>query len=244
MKQENHVQNPNAEYNPEFVCSLFDRMSGSYENVNYITSFGFSLRWRKQFLRALPSSNASIQVIDLMTGMGETWGPVKKHFPNAAFSALDFSQGMLSHAKEKNRKQFNNSVTVLHQDLLKNTLASDHYDVVLSAFGLKTFNNDQIRILGKEIKRILRPGGAFSLIEVSAPSNILLRALYKFHLKYAVPICGKILLGNPEEYRMLWKYTDRFQNSSAAQQIFQEEGLDCKMVSYFNGCATGIVGRK
>lgn len=151
---------------------------------------------------------------------------------------------MLSHAKAKNTKEFNNSVTILHQGLLKNTLSSDHYDVVLSAFGLKTFNNDQIRILVKEIKRILRPGGQFSLIEVSAPRNPVLKALNKLHLKHLVPICGKLLLGNPAEYRMLWKYTERFQNASAALHIFREKGLDCEMISYFGGCATGIVGRK
>lgn len=40
-------------YDPQFVKNLFNTMSGSYERMNYITSFGFSIRWRKQFLRSL-----------------------------------------------------------------------------------------------------------------------------------------------------------------------------------------------
>lgn len=44
-------------YEPEFVKNLFDKMSSSYENMNYITSFGFSIRWRKQFLSKLGRSN-------------------------------------------------------------------------------------------------------------------------------------------------------------------------------------------
>lgn len=38
-------------YDPEFVKGLFNRMSNSYERMNFITSFGFSIRWRRQFLK-------------------------------------------------------------------------------------------------------------------------------------------------------------------------------------------------
>ena len=40
-------------YNPEYVQTLFDKMSQSYERMNYITSFGFSIRWRHQFLNKI-----------------------------------------------------------------------------------------------------------------------------------------------------------------------------------------------
>jgi ubiquinone/menaquinone biosynthesis methyltransferase len=232
------------EYDPEYIRGLFNRMSGSYERVNYITSFGFSLRWRRQFLKFIAPAADPLRIMDLMTGMGETWNPVLDRFPNAELSTLDYSEGMLVHANLKNKKSFSGKVIVHHQDLLKNSLPSDHYDVVLSAFGLKTFNAQQVVRLAEEIKRILKPGGKFSLIEVSVPENTILRALYKLHLKYAVPICGKMFLGNPQEYRMLWKYTERFGNGKAAVQQFRNSGLNAEYVSYFGGCATGIQGNK
>ena len=37
-------------YNTEYVEKLFDEMFGTYENVNYAASFGFSKRWRKWFV--------------------------------------------------------------------------------------------------------------------------------------------------------------------------------------------------
>lgn len=219
-------------------------MSGSYERVNYTTSFGFSLRWRKQFLKSIKETGDQIRIMDLMTGMGETWHPVCNRFPNAELSTLDYSEGMLKHAKAKSDKDFSGKVLIHHQDLLNNTLSESHYDVVLSAFGLKTFNPEQVNKLVAEVKRILKPGGQFSLIEVSAPTNPLLYALYKLHLKHIVPVCGRIFLGNPEEYRMLWKYTERFGNSRRSAEIFAEAGLKTQYVSYFGGCATGIVGKK
>ncbi len=232
------------DFQPENVRELFNRMSGTYERMNYITSFGFSLRWRRQFVEALPSSNEPIKVIDLMTGMGETWHQVRRHYPSCDFSALDFSEGMLKSAHHKNSTEFANSIHILQKDILKSDLPSDHYDVVLSAFGMKTFDAAQLKVLAQEIKRILKPGGHFSLIEVSAPRNIVLYAMYKLYLKYVIPVCGWIFLGSPAEYKMLWRYTEKFKNSVEAETIFRSAGLNVKSLNYFFGCATGIMGSK
>lgn len=232
------------QYDPEYIKGLFNKMSGSYERVNYITSFGFSLRWRKQFLKPLKRSQENLSVLDLMTGMGETWHPVKKHYPNCNFTALDFSEGMLEHARKKNTEKFQNQVQVTNQNALNCNYPDQHFDVILSAFGLKTFNEKQLSQLADETKRLLKPGGTFSFIEVSQPKNKLLRGLYKLHLKYIVPICGRILLGNPKEYKMLWKYTEAYKNAELTKKIFEDSGLVVKYETYFNGCATGISGRK
>jgi demethylmenaquinone methyltransferase/2-methoxy-6-polyprenyl-1,4-benzoquinol methylase len=231
-------------YDPAYIQGLFNTMSGSYERVNYLTSFGFSIRWRRQFLKPLPPTRDRIYVLDLMTGMGETWHPVKKHFPNAHFTALDFSEGMLRQARKKNAAHFGGSVHLTNQNALASDLPDAHFDVLLSAFGLKTFNEAQLHQLARETVRLLKPGGTFSFIEVSQPQNRVLRALYKLHLKHVVPVCGKILLGNPQEYRMLWKYTEAYRNAKLTQKIFEEAGLEVKFESYFGGCATGISGKK
>lgn len=92
-------------YNPDFVEKVFDRMSVSYERMNYITSFGFSIRWRYQMLAFLDNESEEPEILDLMTGMGETWHIIKKKFPKAKITALDFSSGMLAKANFKNKKK-------------------------------------------------------------------------------------------------------------------------------------------
>lgn len=231
-------------YSSEFVEGLFNRMSNSYERMNYITSFGFSLRWRRQFLKKLKPSSEELQVIDLMTGMGETWGAAKKYFPHSKLSALDICEGMLSRAGNKNQKYFKNEVNILKQDVLKNNLPDNYYDRVICAFGLKTFNQDQVKTLAKEVYRILKPGGEISFIEVSNPKNFFLSFLYAFHLGKVVPFVGWLFLGGPAEYKMLWKYTSAYKDSEMTYEIFQNSGLQLVYHSYFFGCATGFSGRK
>jgi len=219
-------------------------MSSSYERMNYITSFGFSERWRKQFLNLLSSSNDTIEIIDLLTGMGETWSGIREKFPKAKLTAVDFSEGMLQYAKEKNTKEFNNEVVILQQDVLSNSLKNNTFDILTCAFGLKTFDSDQLNTLASEVLRVLKPGGYFSFIEISKPQNKILLFFYTFYLNMLIPVLGKLLLGDPREYKMLWKYTDKFGDSKQAAAIFDRAGLEVRFVSYFYGCATGIVGKK
>jgi len=231
-------------YDPEYIKQLFNRMSGSYERMNYITSFGFSLRWRHQFLNVLKPCNDELKIIDLMTGMGETWKLIFNRFPKAQISALDFSEGMLKVAEIKNEKKYLGRVKILHQNVLENDLPANHFDVIISAFGLKTFDNSQLRRLAIETSRILKPGGHFSFVEVSEPKNRFLRLAYKFYLKYSIPVLGKLLLGNPEEYKMLWQYTNSFKNVDQAATIFREAGFTVTRLSFFGDCASGITGYK
>lgn len=231
-------------YQPEFVHQLFNGMSTSYERMNYLTSFGFSLRWRSQFVRRLPATSAPVRIIDLMTGMGEIWGMLRRRWPAASVDALDFSEGMLSHAEKKNKRHFNSEVKLLRQDVLQNNLPDGSYDLVTSCFGLKTFDAAQVSRLAAETRRLLRPGGHFAFIEVSSPPNVVLRFFYALYLGRVVPVLGWLMLGNPREYRMLWRYTSRFVNAREAKAIFEQAGLSVTFDNYFFGCATGIHGTR
>lgn len=88
--------NHNNIYEPHFVKDLFNSMSVSYERMNYITSFGFSIKWREEFLGHFKNTDQELEIIDLLSGMGETWHFIQKKFPNAHLSALDFSENTLN----------------------------------------------------------------------------------------------------------------------------------------------------
>ena len=133
---------------------------------------------------------------------------------------------------------------MLEQDILQNKLPSNYYDIVICAFGLKTFNNDQLRVLATETNRILKLDGQFSFVEVSKPESNILKGLYGFYLGKIIPMLGRLFMGNPIEYKMLWRYTETFANARKALQIFESAGLTTTYHSYFFGCATGFAGRK
>jgi len=71
-----------------------------------------------------------------------------------------------------------------------------------------------------------------------------LRAAYMFYLKWVIPLIGRLLLGNPDCYRMLGVYTQAFGNATHFAGCLRKAGLEVDPVSYFFGCATGVRGRK
>jgi demethylmenaquinone methyltransferase/2-methoxy-6-polyprenyl-1,4-benzoquinol methylase len=212
--------------------------------MNYITSFGFSIRWRKQFLKKIGHSEEKLEVLDLLSGLGENWRVLKKNFPNSNISALDFSQEMINQSAHKNQKQFGGSIKLLQEDMLNNKLPDNFYDKISCAFGLKTFNEAQLEILARELHRILKPGAEFSFVEVSKPRNRILYPFYSFYLSRVIPVLGYFFLGNPRDYKMLWIYTKSFGNSKKTAEIFSKAGLETSYNDYFFGCASGISGRK
>ncbi|MBQ0788777.1 MAG: class I SAM-dependent methyltransferase [Oceanihabitans sp.] len=88
--------------------------------------------------------------------------------------ALDFSTEMINRA-EKNTSKFNQStIEILKENVFDNSIENESAHYVISGFGLKTFNEEQLGKLASEINRILKPNGKFSLIDVSVPKSKIL----------------------------------------------------------------------
>ena len=85
---------PESIYNETFVGSLFDRMAKTYGVVNYLSSFGFTERWRRQCIEAIRWDGGSTQTVyDLMSGMGECWGLIlQKNAGTLRLIGVDISE--------------------------------------------------------------------------------------------------------------------------------------------------------
>lgn len=231
-------------YDPVFVEALFDEMAGTYEKTNYVSSFGFSQRWRTQCVESAEVKPGMI-VVDLMTGMGECWAPLARRLRSQGrIVAVDISAGMLQHARARLSGGAEQAIEIRHENALATGIEAESADRVVSSFGLKTFSEAQITRLALQVRRILKRGGRFSLIEISVPRARWLRWPYLFYLNYVIPLIGRIFLGNPENYRMLGKYTESFGDARRAMTLFREQGFEVEFRRYFLGCATGFVGRR
>lgn len=240
------MENENAKpsiYDDNFVENLFDRMSKTYGTVNYISSFGFTERWRQQCVDEIDWTVAMKEGYDLMSGMGESWHLIMKN-KKVRLTGVDMSFAMNKKAKEKIEARKDWDVRVKEENILANSIESDTADFIVSTFGIKTFSLDKQKLLAREINRILKPGGQIAMIEVSVPNQPVLKMLFLFYLKRVIPIIGRLFMGNSLDYSMLGVYCERFKNCEQFSLLLAENGMDVKVKPYFFGCATGIVGRK
>ncbi len=230
-------------YEANYVSRLFDKMSTTYGITNYISSFGFTERWRKQCVKEINWNAELNQGYDLMSGMGESWYLILKE-AKVNITGVDISPKMNRKASEKLVKNVGWDVEIREENVLDNTIKSESADFVISTFGLKTFSQNQLKELAKEVVRILRKGGQIAMIEISVPNNFILKTPYMFYLKRIIPIIGRIFQGDSNTYKMLGIYCEKFENCKSFGKELENLGLNIETKSYFFGCATGIVGYK
>ncbi|WP_157976079.1 class I SAM-dependent methyltransferase [Lewinella sp. IMCC34191] len=235
----------NGIYSPAFVSGLFDRMSRTYGVINYISSFGFSEIWRRQCVRRIDWSEYARDhlTLDLMSGMGECWHLIRDRSATRIIG-VDFSGEMVKKSLRQAERNSLAGVTVLQEDILDNSLGSERADVIVSSFGLKTFDDVQLQALAAEVARLLRPGGTFSFVEISVPKNFLLRPLYMFYLQKVIPVIGKYFANDAYSYKYLGIYTANFENAERFVGYLSDARLNAAFQSYFFGCATGVIGTK
>lgn len=233
-------------YDPAFVKDVFDRCSRAYIFFSGLLSFGFTERWRRQCVEALPIDPAQPAVgYDLMAGTGEVWPHLLRRLPLiTSITAVDISSGMHERALERLHRHRAHKITFIEDNVLQSRLPEAGCDFIVSTFGLKTFNPDQHRQLARLVSRTLRPGGAFSLIEASDPKGWWLRPLYLFHLKVFLPLIERTLLRGARDFAMIGTYCSNFGNAEEFGEMLRAEGLEVTYRRYFFGCATGVSGRK
>lgn len=270
-KQKEGVENP---HDPVYVANLFDRMASTYGVLNYITSFGFSERWRKQCVEAANGVGPVESARPSVTHQGRGTGEVKRSekptgqsgWPQNAI-VYDLMCGMgetwpslfrysvrqlvaldLSEAmcaKANSRKElYPGAISVLRQDVLSGNLPAGIADVVICSFGLKTLSDLQRKELAVTVRNLLKPGGRFSFVEISDPQGWFLRRPYMFYLKRVIPVLGRLFGGDPVAYGMLGFYTETFGDCSSFALELENAGLHVEYRKYFSGCATGVFGGK
>ncbi|MGL6210340.1 MAG: class I SAM-dependent methyltransferase [Paracoccaceae bacterium] len=233
-------------YDPAYVAGLFDRCSSNYRWWSAISSFGFIFIWRRQCVAGLqPPSDPNAVAVDLMAGTGEVWPHLLRRFPDlGTITALDISHRMHVGAVERLHGRYANKISHLEANALEENLPPHYADLIVSTFGLKTFNKEQQTVLAGQIARVLKPGGSFSLIEASDPKGWLLRPVYRFYLDRLLPSVERYFLKGAQDFSMIGAYTRNFGSAAHMADALRAAGLTVTLRKHFFGCATSVAGSK
>ena len=234
-------------YDPDFVSDLFDRCSANYRRWSAVSSFGFIFLWRHQCVARLARHDVPPNAIavDLMAGTGEIWPHLLRRFPDLkTITAIDISHRMHTEAVSRLHGTYAERITHIEANALETDLPSNYADVVVSTFGLKTFNAEQQKTLATQISRILKPGGSFTLIEASDPKGWVFRPLYRLYLDRILPQVERFFLKGANDFSMIGTYTRNFGNCDTFAKALEDAGLSVVLKKHFFGCATSVAGQK
>ena len=220
----------------EQVAQMFDTISGNYDGLNRVISFGIDVKWRKKVLKMVSDKNPEI-ILDIATGTGDLAILMTK--TNAKkIIGLDISAGMLDVGRKKiAQKNLSDKIEMVLGDSENIPYDDNTFDAITVAFGVRNFETLEKGLA--EILRVLKPNGIFVILETSVPTKTPYKQGYTFYSKYILPLIGKLFSKDDSAYQYLSDSASVFPFGEALNNILRKIGfIEVKALPQTMGVAT------
>ena len=220
----------------EQVAQMFDTISGNYDNLNRVISFGIDVKWRKKVLKMVGKSSPKT-ILDIATGTGDL-AILMAQTKAEKIIGLDISAGMLEVGVQKiAAKNLNKTIEMVLGDSESMPFEDNYFDAITVAFGVRNFENLEKGLA--EILRVLKPNGIFVILETSVPDNTPYKQGYQLYTKYILPLIGKLFSKDNVAYGYLSESAAAFPYGEKLNNILRKIGfIDVVALPQTMGVAT------
>jgi len=146
----------------ERTLKVYDRLSTIYP----ASTFFFHSKAHTCLLRHAGIQNG-MQVLEIATGSGEMFRRLVRANPEGKTFGLDLSPNMAARTQRRARQEFPSAEAHCGAvDVRSMPFRNASFDAVVCCYLLELLGQDDIRLTLREIARVLRPGGRFSLVVI------------------------------------------------------------------------------
>lgn len=202
---------PTGDQKATAVREMFDTIAPRYDLVNRIMTFRLDVRWRRRTVRALGLEKGAT-VLDLASGTGDFCRELNAQGYSPL--SMDFSFGMLAADTSGSPRT--------QADALRLPVHDGAVDGVTCGFALRNFVD--LTSFFAELARIVRPGGRIALLDVSVPTNPLLRLGNSVYFGRIVPRIGA-LFSDRAAYRYLPRSVSYLPPPAELSQMLRDAGF-------------------
>ena len=207
----------------EQVRQMFDSIAPAYDFMNRAMTMGIDIWWRRLAVKRLKSI-APAKILDVATGTGDFAIQLYQSLHPQHILGIDLSQGMLDEAQRKVKEKGLGQVVAFQQgDCMALTLPDETFDAVTVAFGVRNFEHLQQGY--QEMARVLKPGGMLCVLELSMPTNPLIRWFYDLYTLRIIPWLGSLKSGDKSAYRYLPQSIAAVPQGDDMLQLMRNAGL-------------------
>jgi demethylmenaquinone methyltransferase/2-methoxy-6-polyprenyl-1,4-benzoquinol methylase len=207
------------------VKDVFSTVAPYMDMLNVTFSFGLSNLWRRVAL-SMSGIKRGDKVLDACTGTGELAFLIAKRVgPEGRVVGVDFCEDMLTIAKKRADETLDpdlRRVSFVFSDIRKLAFEDNSFDAATVAFGIRNVP-DRSRALG-EIRRILKPGGRFTCLELIWPEREWFLPLYKYYMFKIMPAIGKAVTRSNIPYSYLPQSIKAFYSGQELRRLIMESG--------------------
>jgi demethylmenaquinone methyltransferase/2-methoxy-6-polyprenyl-1,4-benzoquinol methylase len=206
----------------EQVAKMFDNISGGYDNLNRVISFGIDVRWRKKVLKLVAATKPDT-ILDIATGTGDL-AIMMSHTGATKITGIDISAGMLEVGRKKiEAKNLSDKIEMLLADSENLPFADNSFDAITVGFGIRNFEHLDKGL--SEILRVLKPGGIFVILETSVPEKTPFKQGYAFYTKRILPLIGRLFSRDNAAYGYLSESASVFPYGENLNNILRKIGF-------------------
>ncbi len=220
-------QLPEGEEKVAAVQSMFDAIAPKYDRLNRIISFRLDVRWRRRAVRDLALPAESL-VLDLASGTGDLCIDLARGGIRPI--SIDLSFGMLV-ADQSGEPR-------VQADILRLPVPDGSVDGVTCGFALR--NLVDLPTFFEELGRVVRPGGRIALLDVSVPSNAVVRWGNNIYFGKVVPWIGAAL-SDGAAYRYLPKSVAYLPEPSEMLSSLRDAGFEDATHAQLSGGLTQLM---
>ncbi len=201
---------------------MFDNISGDYDGLNRVISFGIDVKWRNKVVNLLKRNHPET-ILDIATGTGDLAINLAETGAEKIIG-LDISSGMLEIGKTKiQRKHLESKIEMVLGDSENIPFENNTFDAITVAFGIRNFESLEQGL--KEILRVLKPGGSFVILETSIPKKTPFRQGYFLYTKNILPLIGRIFSKDKSAYKYLSESASNFPYGEDLNNILRKIGF-------------------
>jgi len=189
------------------VREMFTAIAPRYDLLNHLLSANVDKLWWRRTARTFAKilSQPNARVLDLCCGTGDMAFALRRAGPDSHITGVDFSHAMLVLASAKSSSD--RPVKWIEADALQLPFPDQSFDLVTSAFGFRNLADYDAGL--REIRRVLRPGGEYGILEFSEPEG-LMGKVYNVYFKSVLPRIGRLISGANNAYSYLPASVERF----------------------------------
>ena len=207
----------------EQVRQMFDTIAPAYDFMNRAMTLGIDIWWRRLAVKRLKRI-APAQILDVATGTGDFAIQLNDSLHPQHITGIDLSKGMLDEARRKVKgKGLESTITFEQGDCMALPMQDNTFDAVTVAFGVRNFEHLQQGY--QEMARVLRPGGMLCVLELSTPTNPLIRWFYDLYTLHIIPAIGSMKSGDKSAYRYLPQSIAAVPQGDDMLQLMRNAGL-------------------
>ncbi|MCE9632557.1 MAG: bifunctional demethylmenaquinone methyltransferase/2-methoxy-6-polyprenyl-1,4-benzoquinol methylase UbiE [Methylophilales bacterium] len=210
------------------VGEVFHSVASRYDVMNDVMSAGLHRFW-KRFAVETSGVRKGNRVLDVAGGSGDLSKLFAKKVGESGQVVLtDINASMLGVGRDRLMDE-GLSVPALQCDAEKLPFASNYFDCVIVAFGLRNMTHKELALT--EMQRVLKPGGRLLVLEFSKVWKPLAKVYDAYSFKL-LPLMGKLIAKDEASYRYLAESIRMHPDQETLKTMMLAAGFD--KVDYHN----------